>query len=605
MRLSPSYRQAAQQELAALQAAPLEAAQDGAEADPASPSDLRFDEGPLDEGPPMDRPPRFVDAASPLNADWWGAFAGARARALVRAQLKTDAVAVDQVLGLELVRKLVNQVAQDPRLLSLVREAIVALEPSLLRLAMVDPLFFSDEGHPGRQLIERVAQRSFLYNDDANPDFAEFFNPIARAFNQLNNEQIDSAKPFGLALAGLEYAWDEQDQQLAAGRRSVLAALRFAEERQERADRIAFDMSARSDLANVPALVLDFLFGPWSLAMAHARLSDQRNQVDPEGFGSVVPDLLWSVKREVTLQRPAKLFEMIPGMLGKIHSGLSLLGQTPQESATFFDQLMALHQPVLKLRRLKTQRDAEASGQMPLDGGVALSDSGVGELTESDLAPLDGSAAAPARVLRAQAAKLPWLAKNELDMAGFEDTVPTAPGELAADSLAPDEDDDEDGDGDGDGVGDDHDPQDHDPQDHDPQGHDPQGADALQAALLQAEATDAGAPPERATLAAAAAGDNAPPLPPPYLSREDADAVMAQLRTGAWVDLCSRRHWLRAQLVWASTKGTLYMFISHGGQPHSMTRRSCEKLITQRLLRPVDTHAVVAQALERVTARSA
>jgi hypothetical protein len=42
------------------------------------------------------------------------------------------------------------------------------------------------------------------------------------------------------------------------------------------------------------------------------------------------------------------------------------------------------------------------------------------------------------------------------------------------------------------------------------------------------------------------------------------------------------------------------MFISHGGRPHSMTQRSCEKLIAQRLLRPVGTQGVIAQALDGV-----
>jgi hypothetical protein len=46
-------------------------------------------------------------------------------------RLKKEATHVGQVLGLEVVRKLVNEVAQDPRLLVPVREAIVALEPSL------------------------------------------------------------------------------------------------------------------------------------------------------------------------------------------------------------------------------------------------------------------------------------------------------------------------------------------------------------------------------------------------------------------------------------------------------------------------------------------
>lgn len=38
------------------------------------------------------------------------------------------------------------------------------------------------------------------------------------------------------------------------------------------------------------------------------------------------------------------------------------------------------------------------------------------------------------------------------------------------------------------------------------------------------------------------------------------------------------------------------MFVSHGGRPHSMTARSCAKLIADNLLRTVETHQVVAQA---------
>jgi hypothetical protein len=54
-------------------------------------------------------------------------------------------------MGLEVVRKLVDQVAQDPRLLAPVREAMVALEPALARLALVAPRFFAQEGHAGRR----------------------------------------------------------------------------------------------------------------------------------------------------------------------------------------------------------------------------------------------------------------------------------------------------------------------------------------------------------------------------------------------------------------------------------------------------------------------
>ena len=491
--------------------------------------------------PAVDRPQRAVDASTQLSEQVWGPYGTSRARSMVHTQLKKEATKVSQVLSLDVVRQLVNQVAQDPRLLAPVREAIVALEPSLLRLALVDPRFFSDERHVGRQLMERVAQRSFKYNDEFSPEFAAFFQDISSSFNQLNASAVDDIQPFGMALADLEQIWDAQDKQDFDKRQQVLQALRFAEERQTTADKIAFDLSARSDLEKVPGKVLDFLFGPWALAMAHARLSDTRNQIDPEGYGSVVPDLVWSVKRDVTLKQPAKLIEMIPGLLDKLHSGLALLGQDPRENEAFFESLMKLHRPVLNLRRLKSQRDAEESNAAPL------------EHEEATVSPAERL-----EKLRAQADAPLWMDRHDLDAAGFEDTQPTAPAELGSDELM-----------------------------------NSMMGDSMNEDNTEAEAAFVPA------LPLLAADHNA------QETKEQASLVLQNLRTGRWVDLYSKRQWLRAQLVWASSRATLFMFISHGGRAHSMTKRSCEKLIAQRLLRPVDTHGVVAQALDAVTLSAA
>ena len=526
--LAPAYYATIEEELAALKAAP-----DSALAALAQP---RSAPQPDDQSMPVpDRPQRAVDERSQLSPQVWGAYGRPKERAIVRTQLKKEAKRVGQVLGLEVVRKLVNQVAQDPRLLVPVREAIVALEPSLLRLAMVDSHFFSDESHAGRRLMEHVAQRSFKYNDEFSPEFAAFFEPVTHAFNELNRRTIADAQPFAMVLATLESGWDEQDQLEAENRGNVLQALHFAEVRQTQSEQIASDMSLRSDLDKVPGLVLDFLFGPWALAMAHARLIDTRHQVDPLGFGSVVPDLLWSVKREVTLKQPAKLIEMIPRLLGKLHAGLELLGRDPHESAPFFEGLMKLHRPVLKLRRMKSQCDAEESGAMPLE-------------------PEDLPATPAQR--QVQAAAHPWLGRDDLDAAGFEDTQPTAPGELAP--LEEEEKEEE------------------------------KSEDLLAAAAVPAAAAEL---PEAA----------APATTPTTIPLTEAEQTLLGLQTGHWVDLYSKRRWLRAQLIWVSTQGTLFMFMSQGGQPHSMTKRSCVRLIRQRLLRPVETNGVVANALDRLS----
>jgi hypothetical protein len=197
--LTPSYYKAVDDELAALQAEPDSA--------PVPLEEPQQSEAAYEDIPVVDRPQEAVGEASRLSPEVWGELGRPKARALVRAQLKKDATRVEQVLGIEVIRKLVAHVAQDPRLLKPVRESIVALEPSLLRLALADPRFFSDEDHPGRRLMERVAQRSFKFNDEYSSEFQQFFSAVADVFTVLNDQEIADAAPFTLAIQTLESGW--------------------------------------------------------------------------------------------------------------------------------------------------------------------------------------------------------------------------------------------------------------------------------------------------------------------------------------------------------------------------------------------------------------
>ncbi len=563
--LAPTYYDRVDQELAQLQEEPEF---------PALPFDAQ-EARQYEHLPSVDRPQRHVDIDSPLDDAVWGHYSAPRQRALVRSQLKKKAENVGQVLGLEVVRKLVGQVAQDPRLLAPVREAIVGLEPSLLRLAMVDPRFFSDEQHAGRRLVERVAERSFKYNDEFSPEFSGFAGSVIAAFRSLNERDVDDVQPFQSALGRLESSWSAQDQREEAARTEVLDAVRFAEQRQAEADQIAWTLSQRPDLDNVPSVVQDFLFGPWALVMAHARLVDNRKNIDPGGYGSVVSDLIWSVKREVTLRQPARLIEMIPGLLETLRNGLAALGKDARESEPFFQELEKLHRPVLRLRA-KHRRDAL--------------DSALGELEPDPSQPMPLTE----RVVPKPSQQL-WMGRRELDAAGFEDTLPSDHTELSEDehalpygteSRALD-----------DGFADD--------DFADTRAPEPDASDAPDAPAAANGGHDApavDAPPPAAEAASPVAG-----LAPVAAAAEpiDAEAILAALREDDWVDLYSKRRWLRARLIWASSKGTLFMFVSHGGQPHSMTRRSCERLVRDRLLRPVERAGVVSRAINTLRSEPA
>ena len=489
--------------------------------------------------PVVDRPAREIGISSQLSHKAWGTYAAAHERSRVLMHLKQKAQRVSQAVGLDLVRTLVSQVASDPLLLGPVREAVVALEPALLRLAMANPRFFNEDQHPARRLIESVAQRSFKFNDEFSQEFDSFFQPVQKAFNELNATATRDPEPFADVLVELRAGWEAQDQKEIALQDNSLQSIRYAEERQAMADQIAWDLSQRPDVDNAPGVILDFLYGPWSLVIASAKLGNADGDADPGGYRKLVSNLLWSVKKEVTLKRPKELFAMVPGMLATLHAGLDMLGKTREETKPFFDALMRLHQPVLGLRRARIRADASASGfpQSQFEGSGAMP---LDNIPSSMSMELDETLPATDEQRKPKPRAQPWLGKRELEAAGFEDTMPTDYGDLEETQVLA-----------------------------------RASADDSQAASLSEEA-------EHEDINAA--------------------ATLAGLREGDWVDLYSHREWLRAQLIWASSKGTLFMFVSRGGRPHSMTKRSCERLIASRLLRPVNAQGVVKKALDAMVA---
>jgi hypothetical protein len=470
--------------------------------------------------PPVERPHRPVSTSSALDEQAWGQWAAPQQRARVRSELRKEARQVGQVLGLEVVRKVVDQVGCDPRLLAPVREAVVGLEPALSRLALVAPRFFGQEDHAGRRLVERVAERSFRYNDEFSSEFQEFFAGVRSAFHGLNDHGVESDAPFGAALGQLEQRWASEDAIEEPGRQVAVSAVHFAEAREAEAAQIAWTLSQRADLDGVPAVVQDFLYGPWSLVMAHARLTDPGRGVDPGGWAALIPDLLWSVKRDQILREPARLITTIPGMLERLRTGIATIGQDACEHESLFAALEKLHRPVLELRAKKR------SGSKPLDPEPQL-----------DAALLSTERQQP----RARAGAL-WMTPAEQQAAGFDAEAASA------------------------------------------------------AAPLQETAASKPAPLQPGAGAAPA---------PQAVDATDADATPAvaldALRAGCWVDLFANGRWRRANLTWVSSRATLFMFVSHGGRPHSMTRRSLERLLRERLLRPVESGAVVARAMDALT----
>ncbi|HYF21334.1 MAG TPA: DUF1631 family protein [Ramlibacter sp.] len=265
-----------------------------------------------------------------------------------RAALQSEVRTPGQAVALEVVSLMVENVAGDARLLAPVRDAVRALEPALLRLALADSRFFSDRRHPARQLLEEMTSRSLAWAAQDEPGFDAFMAPLREAVQALVDTHVTGAEPYAFALDTLEEAWSRDASRDRRRRERAVRSLLHAEQRNVLAARLAQEVAAREDLDRVSPELTAFLRGPWVQVMAQAQLAAAQGDADPGGYRAAVPILIRSSQPHTTPQSITRLQQELPGLVETLRNGLRSVGYPDDRIARFFDRLAQIHQQALK-----------------------------------------------------------------------------------------------------------------------------------------------------------------------------------------------------------------------------------------------------------------
>jgi hypothetical protein len=331
-----------------------------------------------------------------------------------------DQLQLGQALGLEVVTLMMESIGRDPRLLPALRDTLRALEQALMRLAMVDPRFFSDRRHPARRLLEEITQRGLGFTQADDPAFQAFTQPIWVLFEQLNEQPIHGAEPFQWVMDTLTRLWADNERGQLAARGEVARALAEVERKQSVASAVARAFRKRPDVAAAPAALVDFICGPWSQVVARARLEDPGGEAGPHGYEALVSELVWSVNPEAVRGQGERLVQLIPSLLGQMRAGLKSISFPPEKTTVLLDLLMAYHHQTLKA----SSAEVASSAAAPLP-----------TTTDSKRAALEAELSRVAR-------KASWMASEEAARSNLMDLSDTGglPKGLANDavSTAPD-----------------------------------------------------------------------------------------------------------------------------------------------------------------------
>lgn len=263
-----------------------------------------------------------------------------------------------RTLASEVVTLMLKRIAADERLLAPVRNMVQDMKPALLQLARSEPRFFADKQNPARRLLDAITERSLAFTNEMDPGYNPFSNQVRGIVRTLLKPGEDLADRFPSLLAELHRSQAEAvaPAQVQARGLAVQTLVRV-EQRNLLAERVAAEIRARNDFEKAPGVVRRFLTGPWSQVVAQARLEvSESSPVSPvdspaRRYSDILPDLLWSSQLALaSLNRP-RLVKVIPGVLRTLREGLDSIDYPREQTESFFQALMGLHEAAYKTQR--------------------------------------------------------------------------------------------------------------------------------------------------------------------------------------------------------------------------------------------------------------
>lgn len=227
-----------------------------------------------------------------------------------------------------------------------IRAAIASLQIPVLKVAILDPGFFSTPTHPVRLFLDRMARAALGLPREAGPD-----HPVCASLRDvaadLRTRCDGTPAVFAQSLAGLEalIARRNRDIQCLAETYQPLVA---EQERRDLAAARAAEALAPSLAARPPAAIAAFLAGHWQRRLQAAWLDQGEDGDDWREALVVATDLLWSIQPKDGPEDRRRLAQLVPGLLRRVGAGLDRIDVTPEARAPFLDACFTLQTAAIR-----------------------------------------------------------------------------------------------------------------------------------------------------------------------------------------------------------------------------------------------------------------
>ncbi len=242
----------------------------------------------------------------------------------------------------DIVAMMFDFIFDDRNLPDSMKALIGRLQIPFVKVAMVDPQFFSRRFHPARRLLNALAEAGIGWQEK-HEDAETLFRKAEEIVHRILNDFTDDVQIFNELLAELEQFLRDQDEHAEAVAEEETGFIESRENLRAARHTAQQHVQQRLDAEEIPHALRAFFEQYWKefLALAYSQAGDEGE--DWQWGLSTMDDLIWSVTPKKSSDDRSELLKMLPGLIKRLHKGMEMASVPQEEREKLTTELAGYH----------------------------------------------------------------------------------------------------------------------------------------------------------------------------------------------------------------------------------------------------------------------
>jgi hypothetical protein len=276
-------------------------------------------------------------------------------------------------MTLNVVALMFDRMFEDERLSDAIKGLIGRLQIPVLKVALLDPSFFSRKNHPARMLVDSLAEIA-LVGDGGFAVGTAGYEKLSSLVGWVVENFDDDVATFETALIEIERYLQQEADSLASKLEEQTEVLAAAELRELAEATTEAVVGARLFQRALPPLITEFVQSWWKPALQNAYGAEGEDTPAFVLYIKALDDLLWSLEPKQGPEDRLKLVNLLPQMLKTLESGVKSAGMPADVCQKFFAELVHCHAAAIRngVRPGAVSEAAPLKVEMPAAESAAL-----------------------------------------------------------------------------------------------------------------------------------------------------------------------------------------------------------------------------------------